>query len=67
MTQATAGPSAEFVVPLYVPAPPADVLGLEDGADLFAPDNDTGVLTPDNVITPNLRPPAPLRAVIRPA
>ena len=56
--QATASPSAEFVVPLYVPALPTGVLGPGDGSD---------VLTPDNVITPSPTPTAPFRAVIRPA
>ncbi|WP_041292394.1 hypothetical protein [Kineococcus radiotolerans] len=58
VAQATASPSAEFVVPLYVPAPPTGVLGPGDGSD---------VLTPGNVIPPSPTPTAPPRAVIRPA
>ncbi|GAA4981636.1 hypothetical protein GCM10023225_22040 [Kineococcus glutinatus] len=56
VVQATAGPSAEFVAPLYVPAPPAGTPGPEVG---------TGVLSPDSVVTP--APAAPPHAVIRPA
>jgi len=59
VAQATASPSAEFLVPLFVQAPPTGVLG---------PGDDSGdVLTPDNVVTPSPTPTAPLRAVIRPA
>lgn len=58
VAQAAAAPSAEFVVPLYVPAPPTGVLGRGDDSD---------VLAPDNVVTPSPTSTAPLRAVIRPA
>ncbi|MEZ0493288.1 hypothetical protein AB2L28_13690 [Kineococcus sp. TBRC 1896] len=60
--RASSAPSAEFVAPLHVPAPPAGVLGPAGGE---AADGGAGVLGPEDVITPT--PTVPLRAVIRPA